>query len=86
MPIARLRKNGFLNWLMQTNMNDQLKELCRLNNVGLFLTATLEKVEWHACECLLVNGQDTQTRSGFGESPEVAIADCKQQQFRPLEK
>ena len=68
--------------------NEELKTLCRLNNVSLYCIVRESEVRWHACEAIVnVVGSDFKAscRSGFGESPEVAIADCKQQEFTPYE-
>ena len=61
--------------------NQKLMELCRLNNVGLYLSCHGAGLQWHACES--VAGL---VRSGFGDSPEIAIAACKIADFQPLKQ
>lgn len=57
-------------------------ELCKLNNVSLYCTATADRVRWISIQMMIDPiWQNHRERTGAGETPELAIVDCKSRDF-----
>lgn len=65
-------------------VNEQIAELVKSSGCGLYVTASNERdIKWQAVECRTAEGSafKQELRSGFGITPEAAIADCKTHEF-----